>query len=97
MAAVLERLDPGLEILVVRVRIDVREDGTPKSAGVQNIECALRDRHRRKPAVGDQQRLLHAGGLAMVGKLLDAASPELDGGRVAPVGGDRHAVTFFRW
>jgi hypothetical protein len=32
----------------------------------------------------------------MVGKLLDPTGAELDGGRVAPVGSDRHAVTFLR-
>jgi hypothetical protein len=32
----------------------------------------------------------------VVGKLLDPAGAEFDGGRIAPVGGDGHAVTFLR-
>ncbi len=99
MAAVLESLHAGIEVLLVRVRIDVCEDRAAEACIFQDVERILGNRHRGQAAIGNQQRLLHAKALAGVRQLLDAAAAELEGCRIAPVGCDiaaAHAVTFFR-
>jgi hypothetical protein len=96
MTAILVGLDPGGEVLVVRVGVDIGEDRPAKTTRFENVECILRDRHRREAAIGDQQRLLHAQRLAMIGEFLDAARAHLDQGGVAPVCGDRHQFDFLR-
>ena len=97
MPAILEGLHTGLEIDLVRVRIDVGEDRAAKSGLVENIQRMAGDRHPGKTTIRDQKWLLDAERLAGIRQFLDAATPELDGGRIAPVCDDVHFVTFFRW
>ena len=90
--------DPGLHVDVGRVGIDAREHRPPEPARLEHIERARRDRERREPAVGDEQRPADARCLAMGGKLGDPAGAELYRGGVGPVGlGRGHFVTFLRW
>ncbi len=79
MTAILEGLDAGIKIdFSFGLRIDIGEHRPAKAGGVENIERILGDRHRRQATVGDQQRLLHAERLAVIGEFLDAPGPELD-------------------
>ena len=98
MAPGAEDLQPGLHVHLVGVGVDLGKDRAAKARSVENVERPGRDRQGGQRLVGDQQRLFHADGLAVIGKLPDAAGAELDGGGVGPVGGRHvHFVTFLRW
>ena len=97
MAAVIVGLDSGFEVLLVRVRVDIGEQGTAEAGLFKDVERRLRDPHGCETPIGDQQRLLHAERLAGVRQFLDPATSHRDGGGIAPIGDDVHFVTFFRW
>ncbi len=86
VTAILERLDAGIEVLLVRVRIHVGEDGTAEAGVFQNIQRRLGDRHRGEAPIGDQKRLLDPQAFAGIRQLRDPAPAELDGGGIAPIG-----------
>ena len=97
MPARLVDLQPGGKVLLVRVRVDIGEDRAAKPGGLHDIQRRGGDRQVAQAPVGDQQRALHAGLCAGLGQFCNAACAEFDRGRVGPVSGETHLVTFLRW
>ena len=91
-------LQPGLDIRLVRVRIDLGKDRAAHARAVQHVERLRGDVHRRQPLVGDQERFLDPRRNAGLGHFRDAARAEADRGGVGPVAGQSHGgQPFFRW
>ena len=87
MPALAERGHARLQVDVRRVGIDLGEQSPAETCLLQQVECLAGDRQIGEPAIGNQQRVGHAGGLAGVGDFGDTSGAEADGGRVRPVSG----------
>src|SRR5262245_62188928 len=81
-----KRGDAGFDVSLDRVRLNVGEHGDRKPRIFKKAERLLRDRKLCKPRIGHEQWPRDAGGAAGVGKFLDAAGAEANGGRIAPIG-----------
>ena len=96
MSAVTKRLDAGIEVLLVRVRIDIGEDCAAETGSLENIERVLRNRHGGQATIGNEERFRDADGFAGISQFPDAACAEFDGSRIGPVGNEVHAFAFLR-
>jgi hypothetical protein len=90
MAAIAVDLEARLQVLLVRVGVDLGKHRPAQTRLVHQVERALGDLHVLEAAVGDQQRLGDAGLRASLADLGNAACAKADGIGIGPVGYQGH-------
>src|SRR5690606_14514022 len=74
---------------------DLGKQATTETRCLEDIQRRRGDGQVGQTSVGHQQRPVHARLGTGLGQLSQAPRAEPDGGRVAPVSGQHHVVTFF--
>ena len=85
MFAAAERLDPIVDVLLDRVRLDVAENSSRHVRGFVGADRIRHHRQLSETRIRYQQRPLDPGGFDYLGQLADAACPEFDRCRIIPI------------
>jgi len=83
--AIVKRCHTGSRILLVRIRVNIREERAAQPGRIEQVKGVLGDGQVRESAVSDQQGVANPGGLTRIRDFSDAACTESYGGRVRPI------------